>query len=307
MPDSSGDTSASSPPPAPLAVTQNRGHILSPPLPSIQYPRVQPTDGVGRTDQLANSQNEHYVSAYYVRKDGAVSKELSKEDKAHQREMERSNAEVSAWILCENNRHCGSTRKDDKLPDKLKEGAQLSQLEGNSDTVSLFGLFFFQVPHESASTPAKRGHSRPKGSENKKSAVGTAASTAAGEKGKWDRPLKVRPTLMTVTPPDLITANVRPNWSLSWSTSCCDKGGCVKGKKVVKMQLRGLCSGFSLGTRDNCDLTDPWVASLSTVPLQASPSACRCDGRVTREDIRVCWFLAHDHNLSRTGSSRTKE
>jgi hypothetical protein len=53
-----------------------------------------------------------------------------------------------------------------------------------------------QVPHESASTPAKRGHSRPKGSENKKSAVGTAASTAAGEKGKWDRPLKLEYLLL---------------------------------------------------------------------------------------------------------------
>jgi len=122
-------------------------------------------------------------------------------------------------------------------------------------TASLFGLFFFQVPHESASTPAKRGHSRPKGSENKKSAVGTAASTAAGEKGKWDRPLKVRPTLMTVTPPDLITANVRPNWSLSWSTSCCDKGGCVKGKKVVKMQLRGLCCKLKLVYVKFCKLS----------------------------------------------------
>jgi len=47
-----------------------------------------------------------------------------------------------------------------------------------------------------ATTPAKRGRGRPKGSKNKKSAAGTAASTsevapAAGEKRKRGRPPKV--------------------------------------------------------------------------------------------------------------------
>ncbi|KAF8482758.1 hypothetical protein DFH94DRAFT_627155, partial [Russula ochroleuca] len=70
-------------------------------------------------DQLVNSQNEHYVSlharanregdamarafeqshAAYARKDGAAAKELSNEGKAHQREMERLNAEASEWIF----------------------------------------------------------------------------------------------------------------------------------------------------------------------------------------------------------------
>ncbi|KAF8478627.1 hypothetical protein DFH94DRAFT_751101 [Russula ochroleuca] len=67
----------------------------------------------------------------------------------------------------------------DKLPDELEEGAQLA---GNSDTGA-------------ASTPAKRGRGRPKGSKNKKNAAGTAASTsevapAAGEKRKRGRPPK---------------------------------------------------------------------------------------------------------------------
>jgi hypothetical protein len=37
--------------------------------------------------------------AAYARKDGAGAKELSKEGKAHQKEMERLNAEASAWIF----------------------------------------------------------------------------------------------------------------------------------------------------------------------------------------------------------------
>lgn len=37
--------------------------------------------------------------AAYARKDGAGAKELSNEGKAHQREMERLNAEASAWIF----------------------------------------------------------------------------------------------------------------------------------------------------------------------------------------------------------------
>ena len=35
----------------------------------------------------------------YASKDGAAAKELSNEGKAHQREMERLNAEASAWIF----------------------------------------------------------------------------------------------------------------------------------------------------------------------------------------------------------------
>ena len=37
--------------------------------------------------------------AAYARKDGAGAKELSNEGKAHQREMDRLNAETSAWIF----------------------------------------------------------------------------------------------------------------------------------------------------------------------------------------------------------------
>jgi hypothetical protein len=37
--------------------------------------------------------------AAYARKDGAAAKELSNDGKAHQREMERLNAEASAWIF----------------------------------------------------------------------------------------------------------------------------------------------------------------------------------------------------------------
>ena len=37
--------------------------------------------------------------AAYARKDGAGAKELSSEGKAHQREMDRLNAEASAWIF----------------------------------------------------------------------------------------------------------------------------------------------------------------------------------------------------------------
>jgi hypothetical protein len=37
--------------------------------------------------------------AAYARKDGAAAKELSNEGKAHQREMDRLNAEASAWIF----------------------------------------------------------------------------------------------------------------------------------------------------------------------------------------------------------------
>jgi Domain of unknown function (DUF1771) len=66
-----------------------------------------------------NRQNEYYLSlraratregdamahafeqshAAYERKDGAAAKELSNEGKAHQREMDRLNAEASAWIF----------------------------------------------------------------------------------------------------------------------------------------------------------------------------------------------------------------
>jgi hypothetical protein len=37
--------------------------------------------------------------AAYARKDGAAAKELSNEGKAHQKEMERLNAEASEWIF----------------------------------------------------------------------------------------------------------------------------------------------------------------------------------------------------------------
>lgn len=37
--------------------------------------------------------------AAYARKDGAAAKELSNEGKAHQKEMDRLNAEASEWIF----------------------------------------------------------------------------------------------------------------------------------------------------------------------------------------------------------------
>jgi len=108
---------------------------------------------------------------------------------------------------------------DHKLPDELEGGAQLA---GNSDTgrspspfllsrvssctttidnARLFVQYLvltiaFCSSLGLATTPAKRGRGRPKGSKNKKSAAGTAASTsevapAAGEKRKRGRPPKV--------------------------------------------------------------------------------------------------------------------
>lgn len=112
---------------------------------------------------------------------------------------------------------------DHKHPDELEGGAQLA---GNSDTGrspplllllllsrvsslarrrSITRVFLsntlcsqspFVPPLGLATTPAKRGRGRPKGSKNKKSAAGTAASTsevapAAGEKRKRGRPPKV--------------------------------------------------------------------------------------------------------------------
>ena len=73
----------------------------------------------GQLVNLFNSQNEHRVSlrahanqegdamtrafeqshAAYARKDGAGSKELLNEGRAHQREIECLNAEASAWIF----------------------------------------------------------------------------------------------------------------------------------------------------------------------------------------------------------------
>jgi hypothetical protein len=53
----------------------------------------------------ANREGEAMARAFeqshaaYARKDGAAAKELSNEGKAHQREMERLNAEASAWIF----------------------------------------------------------------------------------------------------------------------------------------------------------------------------------------------------------------
>ncbi|KAH8992874.1 hypothetical protein EDB86DRAFT_2805943 [Lactarius hatsudake] len=72
---------------------------------------------------LVNQQNEYYVTlraranregdamarafeeshAAYGRGDGGAAKELSNQGKTHQREMERLNAEASAWIFRENN------------------------------------------------------------------------------------------------------------------------------------------------------------------------------------------------------------
>ena len=97
---------------------------------------------------------------------------------------------------------------DHKLPDELEGGAQLA---GNSDTSRSPSPFLlsrvllskylvltiaFVPPLGLATTPMKRGRSRPKGSKNKKSAAPTAASTseiapAAGEKRKRGRPPKV--------------------------------------------------------------------------------------------------------------------
>ena len=102
---------------------------------------------------------------------------------------------------------------DDPKADELEDGAQLA---GNSDTgqspspfspvhlapqrsirrVVVLTVLLVPLPGL-AQTPAKRGRGRPKGSKNKKSAAGTAASSsevapAAGEKRKRGRPPKVR-------------------------------------------------------------------------------------------------------------------
>lgn len=102
---------------------------------------------------------------------------------------------------------------DDLKADELEDGAHLA---GNSDTgqsPSPFSPFRLALQRSIrrvvvltvvlvplpglAQTPAKRGRGRPKGSKNKKSAAGTAASSsevapAAGEKRKRGRPPKVR-------------------------------------------------------------------------------------------------------------------
>jgi len=46
---------------------------------------------------MARSFEESHAA--YARKDGAAAKELSIEGKAHQKEMERLNAEASSWIF----------------------------------------------------------------------------------------------------------------------------------------------------------------------------------------------------------------
>ncbi|KAH9022231.1 hypothetical protein EDB84DRAFT_1274693 [Lactarius hengduanensis] len=96
----------------------------SPPQSPLHHPAspARPTDG--RVDQnLVNQQNEYYVTlraranregdamarafeeshAAYGHGDGGAAKELSNQGKTHQREMERLNAEASAWIFRENN------------------------------------------------------------------------------------------------------------------------------------------------------------------------------------------------------------
>jgi hypothetical protein len=75
-----------------------------------------------------------------------------------------------------------------------------------------------------APSPAKRGRGRPKGSKNKKSTAGTAASTsevapAAGEKRKRGRPPKVR------------SAELFPKCSSNLRDCAaqeCPGGGCVR-------------------------------------------------------------------------------
>ncbi|KAI0000402.1 hypothetical protein BJV77DRAFT_939265 [Russula vinacea] len=104
-PQQSSSTPYPPPAPAPVPVPQNQWAYPPSPPPQPQA--------------LVNSQNEHYVSlraranqegdamarafeqshAAYARKDGAGAKELSNEGRAHQREMERLNAEASAWIF----------------------------------------------------------------------------------------------------------------------------------------------------------------------------------------------------------------
>jgi len=95
-----------------------RPHAPSSPPPPISPPRFH--------QNQANHENPHYTSlrarasdegaqmarcfeeshAAYARGDGARAKELSNEGKAHQREMERLNAQASEWIFTENNKSC---------------------------------------------------------------------------------------------------------------------------------------------------------------------------------------------------------
>ncbi|KAI0051225.1 DUF1771-domain-containing protein [Auriscalpium vulgare] len=102
----------------------------SPPHPASPPPHGRPH---GRVDQnQVNQANEHYTSlraranvegdamgrafdeshTAYERGDGARAKELSNEGKAHQREMERLNAEASEWIFRENNTDSGPGEVD---------------------------------------------------------------------------------------------------------------------------------------------------------------------------------------------------
>ncbi|KAH9994938.1 hypothetical protein BJV74DRAFT_830603 [Russula compacta] len=114
-----GPSRLPSPPPAPQ--NQWTSSPSSPPQPqAVLVHPTSPRPTPGRTDQkFINSQNEYFVSlraraneegdamarsfeqshAAYARNDKAVAKELSNEGKAHQKEMERLNAEASAWIF----------------------------------------------------------------------------------------------------------------------------------------------------------------------------------------------------------------
>ncbi|KAF8263520.1 hypothetical protein EI94DRAFT_1596891 [Lactarius quietus] len=108
--------------------SQGQGPEPSHPQPPLHHSTAQaaqsrPPDGRVADQNLVNQQNEHYVSlraranregdamarafeeshAAYARRDGAGAKELSNQGKAHQKEMERLNAEASAWIFRENN------------------------------------------------------------------------------------------------------------------------------------------------------------------------------------------------------------
>ncbi|CCM05698.1 uncharacterized protein FIBRA_07930 [Fibroporia radiculosa] len=105
------------PPQAPRSAPPHRPYLPSP-------PETPPTARTHQDVKQQNQQNEHYRSlraraseegakmgecfeeshAAYARRDGALAKELSVKGRAHQREMERLNAQASEWIFTENNK-----------------------------------------------------------------------------------------------------------------------------------------------------------------------------------------------------------
>ncbi|OBZ67141.1 hypothetical protein A0H81_12985 [Grifola frondosa] len=114
-------------------VTQQPVSARPPTQPHKPHPHHTPSPGPRRQDaNQINQNNEHYkglraraneegdqmaqcfeqAHQAYAAGDGARAKELSNEGKAHQREMERLNAQASEWIFVENNKDSQSGEID---------------------------------------------------------------------------------------------------------------------------------------------------------------------------------------------------